>query len=185
MGPLASAVPLGRMFHSWRREPNDLRPRLECCRSSEIVSAATRDQPRRQPGRRRAGEGLGHGGDATFAAYRSVAGSLAAAIDAQKALLSARFAQTEAHGVALIAASSPAFLTGRPTSFDALAGRRRDLTEGPLRPSTWRERAAYAGGKADGPCSNQDRMPTMASTLSPVPPTGWTRKDAAGEGMPT
>ena len=73
--------------------------------------------------------------DATFSAYKSGLGTLTAAIDAEKALLGARLAQAQAHGVALIAASSLAFLTGRLSSSDALAEHRRTLVEGPLTPS--------------------------------------------------
>ena len=70
--------------------------------------------------------------DATFSAYNSGLGTLTAAIDAEKALLGARLAQAQAHGVALIAAASLAFLTGRLTSADTLAARREPLLQGPL-----------------------------------------------------
>ena len=109
--------------------------RLQLSAAAEIVSAD--DALRTSLAANQAAGALvkasGTAEDATFAAYKSGAGSLTAAIDAQKALLSARLAQAQAHGVALIAASSLAFLTGRLTSSDALADRRRALVEGPLR----------------------------------------------------
>ena len=73
--------------------------------------------------------------DATLSAYNSGLGTLTAVLDAEKALLGARLAQAQAHGVALIAASSLAFLSGRLTSSDALVDQRAHLLEGPLRGS--------------------------------------------------
>jgi outer membrane protein TolC len=58
--------------------------------------------------------------DAAFAAYRSGAGALPAAIEAEKALLLARLAQEQAHGTALIAAATLAFATGRLSSSDVV-----------------------------------------------------------------
>jgi outer membrane protein len=51
--------------------------------------------------------------DATLAAYKSGAGTFTAAVEGQRALLAARLAQAQAHGTALIAASTVAFSTGR------------------------------------------------------------------------
>ncbi len=64
--------------------------------------------------------------DAAFAAYKSGAGALPAAIEAEKALLAACLAQEQSHGTALIAAATLAFATGRLSSSDAVeAGRLR------------------------------------------------------------
>ena len=51
--------------------------------------------------------------DAALSAYRSGAGTLTAAVEAERALLAARLAQAQAHGTALIAAATVAFSTGR------------------------------------------------------------------------
>ncbi len=61
--------------------------------------------------------------DAGLSAYRSGAGTLTAALEAQRALSSARIAQAEAHGTALIAAATLAFATGRLSSSDAVTAR--------------------------------------------------------------
>jgi outer membrane protein TolC len=58
--------------------------------------------------------------DAALAAYKSGAGTLTAALEAERALLSARLAKAQAHGTAQIAAASLAFSTGRLSSSDAL-----------------------------------------------------------------
>jgi outer membrane protein TolC len=58
--------------------------------------------------------------DAAFTAYKSGAGALPAAIEAEKALLMARLAQEQAHGTALIAAATLAFATGKLSSSDAV-----------------------------------------------------------------
>jgi outer membrane protein TolC len=58
--------------------------------------------------------------DAAFAAYKSGAGALPTAIEAEKALLMARLAQEQAHGTALIAAATLAFATGKLSSSDAV-----------------------------------------------------------------
>ncbi len=64
--------------------------------------------------------------DAAFSAYKSGAGAITTAIEAEKALLAARLAQEQAHGTALIAAATLAFATGRLSSSDALdSGRLR------------------------------------------------------------
>ena len=109
--------------------------RLQQVAASEIVSAD--DALRTSLAAYQAASGLVHASvvteDATFSAYKSGIGTLTAAIDAEKALLGARLAQAQAHGVALIAASSLAFLTGRLSSSDALAAGPRTLLEGPLR----------------------------------------------------
>jgi outer membrane protein len=54
--------------------------------------------------------------DAALAAYKSGAGTLTAALEAERALLSARLAKAQAHGTAQIAAASLAFSTGRLSS---------------------------------------------------------------------
>ncbi|MGO9392744.1 TolC family protein [Rhodoblastus sp.] len=64
--------------------------------------------------------------DAAFAAYKSGAGAITTAIEAEKALLAARLAQEPAHGSALIAAAALAFATGKLSSSDA-------VDAGPLR----------------------------------------------------
>jgi outer membrane protein len=51
--------------------------------------------------------------DAALSAYKSGAGTLTTAIEAERALLAARLAQAQAHGTALIAAATVAFSTGR------------------------------------------------------------------------
>jgi len=51
--------------------------------------------------------------DAALSAYKSGAGTLTTAIEAERALLAARLAQAQAHGTALIAAATAAFSTGR------------------------------------------------------------------------
>ena len=58
--------------------------------------------------------------DAALAAYKSGAGTLTAALEAERALLSARLAKAQAHGTAQIAAASLAFSTGRLSSSDAV-----------------------------------------------------------------
>jgi outer membrane protein len=58
--------------------------------------------------------------DAALSAYKSGSGTLTAAIEAEKALLGARLAQEQAHGTALIAAATLAFLTGRLSSSDVV-----------------------------------------------------------------
>jgi outer membrane protein len=58
--------------------------------------------------------------DAAFAAYKSGAGTLTAALEAERDLLSARVAKARAHGTAQIAAASLAFSTGRLSSSDAV-----------------------------------------------------------------
>jgi outer membrane protein len=70
--------------------------------------------------------------DAAFSAYKSGAGTLTAAIEAEKALLSARLAQAQAHGTALIAAATLTFTVGRLASSDALNSRAVSLPAGPL-----------------------------------------------------
>jgi outer membrane protein len=57
---------------------------------------------------------------AASSAYESGAGTLTAAIEAEKLLLSARLAEAEAHGTALIAAETLAFATGHLGSAAAL-----------------------------------------------------------------
>jgi outer membrane protein len=56
--------------------------------------------------------------DAALSAYKSGSGTLTAAIEAEKSLLGARLAQAQAHGTALIAAATLAFVTGRLVSAD-------------------------------------------------------------------
>jgi outer membrane protein TolC len=51
--------------------------------------------------------------DAALSAYKSGAGTLTTAVEAERALLAARLAQAQAHGAALIAAATVAFSTGR------------------------------------------------------------------------
>ena len=51
--------------------------------------------------------------DAALSSYKSGVGTLTAAVEAERALLAARLAQAHAHGVALIAAATVAFSTGR------------------------------------------------------------------------
>ena len=58
--------------------------------------------------------------DAALAAYKSGAGTLTAALEAERALLSARLAKAQAHGTAQIAAASLAFSTGRLSSSDVV-----------------------------------------------------------------
>jgi outer membrane protein len=58
---------------------------------------------------------------AASSAYGSGAGTLTAGVEAEKLLLSARLAQAEAHGTALIAAAALAFATGHLGSPEALA----------------------------------------------------------------
>jgi outer membrane protein len=58
--------------------------------------------------------------DAASSAYKSGAGTLTAAIEAQRALLGARLAQAQAHGTALIAAATLAFMTGHLSSSDVV-----------------------------------------------------------------
>ena len=108
--------------------------RLQQSAAAEIVSAD--DALRSSLASYQAATALVHASatteDATFSAYKSGFGTLTAAIDAEKGLLAARLAQAQAHGIALIAASSLAFLTGRLTSSDALAPGRSPLLQGPL-----------------------------------------------------
>jgi outer membrane protein len=58
--------------------------------------------------------------DAALAAYKSGAGTLTTALEAERALLSARLAKAPAHGTAQIAAASLAFSTGRLSSSDVV-----------------------------------------------------------------
>jgi outer membrane protein len=58
--------------------------------------------------------------DAALAAYKTGAGTLTAALEAERALLSARLAKAQAHGTAQIAAASLAFSTGRLSSSDVV-----------------------------------------------------------------
>jgi outer membrane protein len=58
--------------------------------------------------------------DAALAAYKSGAGTLTTALEAERALLSARIAKAQAHGTAQIAAASLAFSTGRLSSSDVV-----------------------------------------------------------------
>jgi outer membrane protein len=58
--------------------------------------------------------------DAALAAYKSGAGTLTTALEAERALLSARLAKAQAHGTAQIAAASLAFSTGRLSSSDVV-----------------------------------------------------------------
>jgi outer membrane protein len=58
--------------------------------------------------------------DAALAAYKSGAGTLTAALEAERALLSGRLAKAQAHGTAQIAAASLAFSTGRLSSSDVV-----------------------------------------------------------------
>ena len=60
--------------------------------------------------------------DAAFSAYKSGFGSLTAAIEAEKALQDARLSREQAHGTALIAASTLAFAAGRLSSSDVVPG---------------------------------------------------------------
>lgn len=66
--------------------------------------------------------------DAAFSAYKTGAGPLTSAIEAEKTLLTGRLAQAQADGTALIAAATLAFATGRLSSSDAAVDRN------PLRP---------------------------------------------------
>jgi outer membrane protein TolC len=62
--------------------------------------------------------------DAAFAAYKSGAGALTPVIEAEKGLLGARLAQEQAHGTALIAAATLAFVAGRLSSSDVVDAQR-------------------------------------------------------------
>ena len=59
--------------------------------------------------------------DAAFSAYRSGLGPITSAIEAERSVLSARLAQEQAHGSALIAAATLAFATGRLSSSDVVS----------------------------------------------------------------
>jgi outer membrane protein len=63
--------------------------------------------------------------DAALAAYKSGTGTLTTALEAERALLSARIAKARAHGTAQIAAASLAFSTGRLSSSDVVDPQRR------------------------------------------------------------
>lgn len=59
--------------------------------------------------------------DATLSAYRSGAGTITAALEAQRALLAARNARGQAHGTAQIAAATLAFAMGNVTNSQAFS----------------------------------------------------------------
>ena len=59
--------------------------------------------------------------DATLSAYRSGAGTITAALEAQRALLAARNARGQAHGTAQIAAATLAFAMGSATNARAFS----------------------------------------------------------------
>jgi outer membrane protein TolC len=61
--------------------------------------------------------------DAAFAAYKSGAGTLITALEAERGPLAARLAQARAQGTAQIAAATLAFATGRLSSSNAVDSR--------------------------------------------------------------